>query len=381
VSMIAFFPWLAIRETITVADYELRRWPDQLDGDPCLSGIERILSPYYADEHPVRNATILRSYGRSVDADLTAEEREAAFVFAECLALAGLSARRFFRHRYQNRDHFRLVIQSFKDDRDAIVIRARRRDGSSTDLNFADRTRFQKPAHVPLGFSNDVDVPLLESLLSLRSRQAGEEWDRVHEAMVGFNLANTDSDDMRESVEGVLMIGAFQQLFGCSRTNEDGLASALRIGLEPLHDRVPEAEPHLAVRAAELRNPTTIREMWIRDFYRLRNAVAHGRVVATSYRPVWSLRNHLLLGAYVFPLLVKKVAERAGAYVSTREDAISVDLFEVLAAEDHFAQDFRPDDPASHPWTRCMSQGSRFALERGLAGTGEQGGLWGPADT
>jgi hypothetical protein len=363
--MLSFFPWLSLRDPIAIGDYELLCWPDHLEDDPRLPKINRVLQSYYDGEHPVSRATILRYQGRPVDVDLSAEERGAAFLFAECLALAGLAARRYFTAIYQNRDNFRLVIQRFSGDTDVVVVGARRRDGFSRNMCSGSGTRFPKPEHIPGGTTHAVDVPLLAALQDLQARP---EWGQIYEAMVGFNLANSDSGDMRESVEGVLMIGALQQLLGCSRTNEDGLAVALTNALEPLHDRAPGGVPHLAARAAALRNPATIREMWIRDFYRLRNALAHGRIERRSRQPVWSLRNHLLLGAYTFPLVVKKVAERAGAFRPTQEDVISGDLFELLASEDHFAPVSQPNDPGSHPWTQCMSQHLRFAIERGLTG-------------
>jgi hypothetical protein len=51
-------------------------------------------------------------------------------------------------------------------------------------------------------------------------------WQRFEEAVFWFNRANTDSPDTREQSEPVMMVGAFERVFGLHRGDEHELAEA-----------------------------------------------------------------------------------------------------------------------------------------------------------
>jgi len=218
-----------------------------------------------------------------------------------------------------------LVIQDFSSEENGVTIVTRRRDGSTRHYWSGDSYRVQKPDHIHLG-PKRIDRSLLECLLKLRD---AIDWQRIYEAILGFNLANTDSSDISEHIEAVLTIGAFERLFDLRHGKEDELTQAFSAGLKPTKDRHPSACARLSGAIHRFKTSSCIREMWIRDFFRLRNNLAHG-MFESRYQPVWSLQNHLLLASFVFPLSLKSHLQAIGAYTLTENDQRDIDMFEQL---------------------------------------------------
>src|SRR5687767_248287 len=115
--MLAFFPWFRIADSTQVAEFELIAFDrDEYEG-PHAEAVRVLTAPYKEHrDRSISGATLLRFADRDLLADLEEDERGAAFLFAEFLALAGLSARRFFsQDGYANRDNFGLIIQRFTE--------------------------------------------------------------------------------------------------------------------------------------------------------------------------------------------------------------------------------------------------------------------------
>lgn len=367
-SMLAFFPWLQISDAVRVEEFELL--PYQRGIAPSgratkeQSVFDRLLNPYYSGGTPIRIATIVRIAGQDPTRNMSSEERSALFVFSEVLSAAGLAAREFFGFglNYQNRDNFRLVIQCFDSDRGGSAITTRRRDGSTSNYCTEDSYRVQKPEHIPSHRPNSIDFPLLCSLMASRDSQ---DWERFYEAILGFNLANTDSPDISEHAEAVLLIGAFERILECHHGKEDELAERFSATLTPTEDKELMSCTQLSGLTNRFNKSHFIRDIWIRDFFRLRGDLAHGKI-KSRYRPVWSLQNHLLLGSFVFPLLVKSKLRSIEAYLMTDHDQESIDVFEPQACEDHFALVADRDDLESYPWDRVYLEVKKQRLRRSL---------------
>ncbi len=365
-SMFAFFPWMQVRKPVRVAEFELvpyrRGVAPGERGTSAQTTYDRLLAPYRSGDASIHQATIVLIAGKDPTSDLSDEEREALFLFSELLSAAGLAAREFFAPglTYQNRESFRLVIQGFSGDHDRVAITTRRRDGSTVIYSTGDSYRVQQPEHVPLLGSNALDLPLLQSLCGSREL---EEWNSLYEAIVGFNLANTDSSDVSEHIEAVLLVGTFERLFDCYRGNEDELAEGFTGAITPTENKQPASAPALAGLTSRFKKSAYIRDMWIRDLFRLRGNFAHGRA-QSRYPSVWSLRNHMLLGSFAFPLALKSKLRSLATYAFTDRDQQAIDMFEAQASEDYFRPVSDPHDRSSHPWNRILDEALQLRLRR-----------------
>jgi hypothetical protein len=93
------------------------------------------------------------------------------------------------------------------------------------------------------------------------------------------------------------------------------------------------------------------------DAYLLRGQFAHGQG-DSPYGAAWSLRDHLLLGTYLFPLTVKSWLSRRGRYTLTPQELIQISAFDALASFDHFhlGRDDPSDQrrPSDYPWVQVI---------------------------
>jgi hypothetical protein len=337
---LAFFPWAALRDPVTIRRYELLPYRrGQLPagtGHPDQRTIDTLLDPYRsAPKGPVRDATLLRRADTPLLADINDDDADELLRFGELVAFAGLSARRYFdRLGYANRDNFQLVVQRFQDPGSGMTVLSRRRDGSSWIAVTKSAMLIVKPHHVSTPAPHRIDVPLLEALVDRSSR---EEWGEIEEAIQGFNSANTDSPDVRMESEVVSLVGAFERALGLRGGDEHELANAFVECLKPVTAVRPADCNRVSASPRRERDQgyATLGEVWIRDFFRLRGDHAHGKI-APKYRSLWSLREHLLCGSFAFPLLIKARLVREGFYTWSEEDLVYLEALEALLCAKHF---------------------------------------------
>jgi hypothetical protein len=170
-----------------------------------------------------------------------------------------------------------------------------------------------------------LDVALISALMGARGTVV---WERIFEAIGPFLRANTDSPQMAEQTEVVEMVGAFERAL--SVWGSDELKREIRRHFRPTNDISPRDAPRIP---PAQRNGPSVRSFWIADFYELRNAHAHGSP-APPGGLVWDRTEHLLLGAYAFPLLAKCLLEEQHFYQLTEADQRAIDLFEWRARSD-----------------------------------------------
>ena len=173
---------------------------------------------------------------------------------------------------------------------------------------------------------------------------------------------------MPEQWEIVATVGAFERLLESDYREDNLVREFLRAWApsnnQPACNRVPP----------DRRNEKTILEVWIRDLFRQRSAAAHGKFAA-DHHLIWSVREHLLLGAFAFPLLVKLRLASAGHYTLTDRDRTDIEVFERLICANHF-QLWDDGQVPGYPWNE-IREGTYLhrmltaEVERALA---EQGG-------
>ncbi len=378
--MIAFFPWVTLETQENHGAFRLlpyQRGRSPAGPDTTLQRtIDAVLLPYCTRPgSPIRGAVILTHEGRpDYTSDLTEDDIADYFVFADSLAFCALAARTFFDTSYVNRDCYRPVIQAFRADSRSVAVESRRRDGSTINLHPAGTFTELKPYHVTIT-AVKLDQALLQGLLMARATRA---WDRYYEAIANFDLANTDSPQVPVHTEAVLLIGALQRVLNCHSSDVNELCERFHDLFKPSTLRSPDtcgsSSPDPGVTARFQRGPS-VGDGWLRDFCALRGNLAHGRLTPV-YPSIWNVHEHLLLSAFLFPLVVKLMLEREGLYALSETDRVDIDLFEELACVRHFDQEHGSGTTA--PWRRIRSP-LRMAIRTLRLGLGGPSGTDGAA--
>lgn len=355
--MLSFFPWYQLEETIDLGLFELLPYKRALKpvgiGLEIQETIDVVLKPYYhSHERQISRGMLMRLKDKGLIDDLSENERSDAFSFSEIVSLAGLCSREYFDLTYCNSHNFTFVIQSFRGASGGVALTSRRRDGSTFGYVAPGTFKEIQPHHVSSSMVTNLDPDLLKSLVEFSEHKNGE---RLVEASFGFNRANTDSPNVPDASEVVLMVGAFERILGVDNGREELLAENFCSKFRP-HSPMPiEANPRIPRNT--FTNCASVQEIWIRDFFRVRGNLAHGRR-RSEYRSLWSVNEHLLLGAYAFPLLVKTLMVQSGCYHFTPQDTFDIDVFEQLTSVELLKVPI--DQKGSHDfyWTRVRDQAS-----------------------
>lgn len=356
-SMLAFFPWLKLNkdeeldlEKVKLIPYIKGKLPGKGRNEVQIT-CDKIFKPYIAgifkpdEDSPARlesinDSTILLLRDKELFQDYDEDEKTFLFSIAEIIAFSGISRREYFVGNlgfYCNRDDFTFIILEFRENSAGVQVATRRRDGVVTNYISGDTYKVLRPHNIKYGFLPvKFDVPLIKSLLIAQEKLEDENWSLFADAIFHFNRANTDSDQTTPQQEVVLIISAFERLLNCNKGKEDDLVSKFLETFRPEEDLyITESS---RIRDLKSKNPNEIlRERWMKDFFQLRGEYAHGK--KTSKKPNrWKTHEHLLLGSFVFPLVVKCKLKEDGFYELSEDDIFDIDVFERLADADLFAE-------------------------------------------
>lgn len=349
-SVIAFFPWASVESPVSVGP--LRLLPYQkgsLPGDQphvTQASVDGVLSAYAdrANFH-IRRGTLLEFGDWHLGMDISDEQITQLFRIRHLLGFSALSQRELFHHiRYSNFDTYALAIQRFTPEKpDTFSIVARRRDGRSQHLWASDDFAFHRPLHVDGRAEIVVDEALLSALLNLPGTH-----EHIYEALVEFNLANTDSSDVPEHIEVVMCKSAFEWLLQIDSNSKSFLA-ALESRLSNITFEKSKG-PLAAAWNSRWPKATNLLSAWAKDFCAVRGTSAHG---AQKTDFVWKSHQHLAFVAILFPLLVKKVLADDRLLAMDEADIERLRRIEAYLAHDPFDFDWYSD--ATHPWSEASS--------------------------
>lgn len=338
-SEILFFPWLRISKPVSLDSFSLRPYEKGDDIEGCdqtiISTLENYLDHFYeSSTRKISGVTIL-----SINAQIAYEidektEAELASLI-ELIAFCGLSGRDFFLNggSYCNRDNFQLKKFTIEGKPAAYKVITRRRDGLNENIISASSFREIMPDHVFYSRMS-LSEEFLRSLVSAQS--CLENWNNIFQGIINFNLSNSDSSSVPEAIELVLLVGAFEQLLDCKNGKENDLASKF----VEVFDVSPDTGVSGCVRwhstnqGKRFQRYKSIQEVWIRDLFRLRGNLAHGRN-PTTYPSLWTLKEHLLLSSFIFPLVLKECLSKQNVYIKNHHDRQLIIFFpRILCQED-----------------------------------------------
>lgn len=304
-----------------------------------ISVLENYLDHFYEKSgvrkiHGVTILSINAQIAHEIDEGL--EAKLASLI--ELIAFCGLSDRDFFLTggSYCNRDNFQLKRFLIESNSVAYKVITRRRDGLNENIISANSFREIMPDHV---FCSRVRLneKFLQSLVSAQSHS--ENWDYIFQGIINFNVSNSDSSSMSEAVELVSLVGAFEQLLGCKNGKENDLANKF---IE-LFDMSSEFDISDFVRLQgedkrkRFEKCKSIQEIWIRDLFRLRGDLAHGRNLKT-YPSLWALKEHLLLSSFIFPLALKECLSKQNVYMKNHHDQQLIEFFERILYQENISR-------------------------------------------
>lgn len=348
--MVAFFPWLKLNNELDLGSVRLINFERGKLPGPSGSEIQiycdQILQSYESsNDKPVTEATLMILKDKQILEDFTDTERNFMFFAMQIIIFSGLSKREFFSHSspYCNRDDFTFIIQRFEKNQNqkltGIGITERRRDGGKSIGFSASSFKVACPFHLNTHSKIEVDESLATALLTAQDKLTKEKWIYYSDAISNFNRANTDSSQIHEQEEAVMLLGSLQRILEVEYKRDETVEKFLSV-FKPKSDIDLKTSKRIR-QIADIGSAKTLREVWVKDFCNLRNDFGHGKNKPLPTL-IWESHEHLLIASYLIPLVVKLKLQQDDFYKITNDDNLDIKIFEKLLDSKPF--DYDPND-------------------------------------
>ena len=347
---VAFLPWVAIDQPrrigpVRLIPYQHAATPGDLPS-VTQAALDAVLGAYADRPRKALAKATLLEVGKWRSGDDASRALASLFRARDFLRIAALSKRRLFQGHfgYCNTHNYELVVQAFDPQNlDSIALRTRRRDGGDGILWGANEFAFHRPLHVTNDLKAVVDEPLLRALMRI---PRSEGW--LHEAVIQFNAANTDSSDVPVHAEVVMTKSAFEWLLRIDHEAKNFIKAVLQELQPAAPPPVPSGPltPQWLVKSP----PGGVLEAWAREFCIVRNMAAHAGKQGPKL--VWSSESHLAFASLLFPLLLKKVLADLGRYKLTGPDRLHLSVIREYLCHEPF--DGKRRALGKHPWTKIL---------------------------
>lgn len=285
---------------------------------------------------PVRVVPVLQYDGRPLGGDFDEADRDAIFRFAQHLAVSGMSDRRFtggFPDDYTTAGHYQAVIQRFAEPYNSSISLTHRRKGGHANVFMGQSdAHFVRPAHLVSHGEPSLNLQLLTALRAVQSLPESIR-EHIDASVTQFLLANSDSPDVPLEAESIATYAALERVSNSSQRLDDIQAKL------PAILALAEGSPWTTRLRDELELPaageSSVLRAWLQQIYVLRGNVAHGKPAHWAPQQ-WSQQEHLVAGAFVYPLVLKCLLAQHKLYKLDEQDVARVLVLEKLLGDRPF---------------------------------------------
>jgi len=327
---VVLLPWLKLGTDLEMGKYQFLLWPreDNKFGEFAES-LNSICGMYkYINGRVESPQIIVMDKSRPPFKRVEGEEGQAFYEAVTLLTAALIGENEFFCDlvNYVNSSFTEPYFHNFSVGEDSVAFTSNRRDGSASDMGYKfDEITVSTPPGCRMRTGcKKVEQAWLDTLGKVLEKNTS--LDRL---VIGasdlFRQANTDSPSVLRTTEVVMLATAFDRLFP-SANGRYQLSEAVSKKLESWVTITVENSRRLAERQivpsqldSKCSGEWDIVQFWIYELYVLRNSYVHGNDIA-QHKWGWIPAEHLLMGAYVFPLLLKVLMSKDGRYELSRED-------------------------------------------------------------
>jgi hypothetical protein len=374
--LIAFMPWMRLPGPIEVGG--VRWFPAYVDDKPApelqgiLQSVNTILGGYVdIDGRPINTAAIAQLPDRA-PWELTDDDLEIVAWSRLLLSLAAISSNCYFTQlgSYTNSACFGVVYQRFTAPAGWVTVIGTRLDGRAEDGGYqhADlRLTPSMSARHSLWHPVQIDLLLLDAL----ERESGSSatLKGLRRALPFFAVATSDSEILTGSQEAIVMGPAFAHLLDADSQGE--LAKAFHERFERFGSvtaaTARSTRPHIPnVQTNE--EQWWIHRIWVRELYKARSKAIHKEGIE-PYTWGWTVREHLVMAAFVFPLLVKVLLASEGHYTLTQTDIAHCHAVDPILASPRWegpAVDEDGDITSDSVWLHHVKEAERQERQRAI---------------
>ncbi|CAN7380061.1 hypothetical protein LJR016_002222 [Devosia sp. LjRoot16] len=373
-------PWVKLPAQVSIGAF--RFVPVDVDGAADVFGPEAApLAMKAMRTHvdqggkPITSCTVVLRPRSPVAWDVGRDHVDAAMRAAEILALCCLSEQQYFEGFFAahlNAAMFFAIGMPLRQSEDISLSYPRRgmslRVGGRTFSN----TIFQQPPQVEGTRCDEVNARLLRALAKAKA-SGNPIWASLEAALQFFLLANAESMELNAGNCLLLSGVAFERLLGPPpNALELATAFAARWTRFPGHtlDAAKRVKPDHKPEWIAEQLTWRVHRKWMKELYEQRSVTAHGKE-RDHLSSNWVVGQHMVIAAFVFPLLLKVMLSDAGLYELTDNEEVDCEVVDDLLDSDWG----NPKTGRQPAWPTIVGEargahGLRRAVERAMSEAG-----------
>jgi hypothetical protein len=273
---------------------------------------------------PIEKCTVVLRLRHPVSWDVPAAQWDAVRHANKILTLACLSEQRFFMGHFSphmNATVFRIVSQGISAGSNDIALTYSRRGNSLTvgGRTFGN-TVFQQPPQIEGTTCETINLRLAKALQKAR-RSGSPVWEQVAASLEFFLLGHAEAPELGWDTCVMISAMAFEQLLEPKGQGALALAEAFaklwgpHAGKTMAQAQRVETDPKWQA----IQEPWPIHQKWMKELFEARNSRAH-RGAVSDFSVNWPDWQHIVIAAFVYPLVVKLRLAGAGFYALSDEE-------------------------------------------------------------
>jgi len=360
---VCLLPWIHIDKPYEVNGSRLLPFPDYEYDNDFKCAFKEILTSYKElNGENIQQCTIVAKKEGLPQWHLDKDSGDQIHAESnlELFFLAAFAQNNYFSQHstYCNASAFQPIFQNFTIPPRGKAVQWRRRDGYGLDGGYQHGDlKYSRPLECK-SLKPAIDEEFLKGLDSV-SGSNSDLYRRILNSLSFIRLSNTDQTYMSAESETVLFAAAFEQLFDVQ--DKYCLTCEYKKCFDKFQTKtvneVLAQRPDIYLNEGEHAGKDLqwqLGRKWIQELYDLRSAVVHGSDL-TRRKWGWTSFEHLVIGAFVYPLTVKILISKKGHYVLTdRDKQLSMAIDQILSTN-HWGD--RVDENSNHTnWQEAIME-------------------------
>ncbi|PIR21049.1 MAG: hypothetical protein COV45_02655 [Deltaproteobacteria bacterium CG11_big_fil_rev_8_21_14_0_20_47_16] len=359
---ICLLPWIHFDEAFHVNECSFLPFPEHGFGDDFKCSVNEVLKSYRdINQDQITQCTLAVVQDKSPiwqldesEGDLGKVEHNLALFFLAAFASNDYGGQHA---TYCNSSPFQPIFQNLTIPPRGKAVQQRRRYGSLLDggYNHGDLI-FSRPLECK-SLRLVVDKIFLAGLDSVAKSQSNL-YRRILNSLSFVRLANTDQSHMSFESEAVLLAAAFEILFDAD--DKYSLTCKYRSCFDDYKTKIVsgvlQERPGIKLEEGENKGRDLqwqLGRKWIQELYDLRSSVVHGSDLSARQWG-WHPFEHLLIGAFVYPLAVKILLKNVGRYTLSNKDKLDCMAIDFILASNDWCKPVNERSNQSN-WQKAVS--------------------------
>lgn len=370
---ICLLPWIHFDESYDVNDCRLLPFPEYGFDDNFKDSVNEVLKSYRdINQDQITQCTLAVVQGKNPvwqldknKGDLEKVEHDLALFFLATFASNDYGGQH---STYCNSSPFQPLFQNLTIPPRGMAIQQIRRNGKLLDGGYDHGDLiFSRPLECE-SLKPEVDKVFLSGLDSV-AKSKNDLYRRILNSLSFMRLANTDSAHMSLECESLLLAAAFEVLFDAD--DKYSLTHKYKSCFDDYKAKVVSdvLQERAGLKLDEGKNQGKdlkwqLGRKWIQELYDLRSAIVHGTDLAVRQWG-WLPFEHLLIGAFVYPLAVKVLLEKEKHYKLSDVDKQKCTAIDLILAGNDWCRPVSERSNQSN-WQKAMSDAMMVISSKGF---------------